>query len=548
MEEFVRDEETVYSMQRNQHNSKDILNFIVKFTKKANKDAMKLLTNNCKTSLFLLSKVEQFLIILECKELIDILSLTYNNLACVCRELKDFDMALKFLDKALDLCELNDRNKYKALIYLNMCNVYRKLNKDKAAFNCATKASLQCQEDISSHANSKTIKKQVELLGVALYNMGVQEERLGNLTSALNWYIKGLNTLNSDMESNNGLKLKLQKGINRLNEVVLNKSVEDKKKVIKSKHKYLISGSALFTQRAICDNRKSSYDKAVDSFDSLQQKLQNVVVKYEKIPARKKYRSYVQVKHPKIKHKNETLNAKKEDTAKKEDFKENKESLNAPLKSNKIEEGIHKLPLNMDIKSPIDFDRMEELFETVMVVDNCSYLIKFLLYEKELIVIKSTSIIKGTKQTFVLPKELHRHVIKSHGEVEDVEREIGKALAEFLAVKKTEDLLQFNWEKIKEFTNGRLDMTKEYDPLSKTLVEPTMEKIISKEVKGYGMVTVFLNKEDKNLILIQLEKRRIERKLSRLFTAKQAQELMNNPRKLRMTLEYYLPQLISSTP
>jgi len=200
-------------MRREGYEKQELLSFIQETTSKSNEKSMELLKNKKhKNALRLSNETVKLLIEFECKELAKLQSLTYNIIAYIYKDGKDYQNALKALIRATNVCLQYDQKENLAVTYINISNIMRKFNKHKAGFDNAIKAAFQCQEDLLElklNGDNSKISTKVVHLAMAFHYMGVHEENLGNIKTAIEWYSKACAT----MESNNGtdpeIRLKL---------------------------------------------------------------------------------------------------------------------------------------------------------------------------------------------------------------------------------------------------------------------------------------------------------------------------------------------------
>lgn len=189
-------------MRKQRYTTSEINKYICESLYKSNKQSMELLQiDKPKNALSLLTATEQLLLEFENEELVAIQSLTYNNLACTYKRIGNLKKALDALTKGIDLCHQYDRHENLAITHLNACAILSQLGDHKKALEHGIKAAFQCQEDLLTlqanphkHARNELIEKS-SLLGISLYNMGIQEEFLGNLGSAIEWHRKACNTV-----------------------------------------------------------------------------------------------------------------------------------------------------------------------------------------------------------------------------------------------------------------------------------------------------------------------------------------------------------------
>eukprot|EP01022_Parablepharisma_sp_SALTPOND_P036628 TRINITY_DN9_c0_g2_i1.p1 TRINITY_DN9_c0_g2~~TRINITY_DN9_c0_g2_i1.p1 ORF type:complete len:2097 (-),score=250.12 TRINITY_DN9_c0_g2_i1:27072-33257(-) len=186
---------------------------------RANKNSMELLQQGKqKAALRLLRHAERLLGSFKCKELAFLMNLTYNNLACVYKRRGKPLSALKCLEKGTEVCLAFNEKDNIAITHLNICAILSQLGNHKAASEEAYKASIQCNQDLEKLRTAikenrgpvlklrKEYHEKMSLLGISYYNLGVQEEFIGNYRHALEWYQKACNVVEGNPEID--LKLK----------------------------------------------------------------------------------------------------------------------------------------------------------------------------------------------------------------------------------------------------------------------------------------------------------------------------------------------------
>ena len=199
-------------MQKSGQDKKIIYHHVGEFAYKSNKNAINLFEEGkIESGLNLLERNEVLLKNFDVEELANVQSLTFTNIAYLYKVAGNLQEALKYLNKALDICNFYNEKDDIAAIYLNMSFILRSLKNNKMALECATNSAFQCQEDILRYKenptqNRNSIVKKTNLLGTAFFNMGLEEESLGNLKVATEWYSKAYNIINNDKEAD--LKLK----------------------------------------------------------------------------------------------------------------------------------------------------------------------------------------------------------------------------------------------------------------------------------------------------------------------------------------------------
>lgn len=204
--------EAVKIMCRERYDELEIVSFVQTIANQANEQAMELLRDNKrKNALRLLNETAELLLEFERRDLAGSQTLTYNNVACIYKNAKDFQSSLKALTRALDICLQYSHKENLAVTYLNISTVMGKLNNHKAAFDNAIKAAFQCQEDLGElrlNGESGKVSNKVVHLAMAFHHMGVHEENLGNKNSAIEWYRKACATMESDGGTDPEIRIK----------------------------------------------------------------------------------------------------------------------------------------------------------------------------------------------------------------------------------------------------------------------------------------------------------------------------------------------------
>ncbi len=133
------------------------------------------------------------------KRLCGVLNLTYNNLACGYKKIGWLPQALRCLDQAVTASNNCDSTENLAMTFLNSSAILGELGEHKAALGRAKCASTQCQADLLRIERLSANKDPLEvqrarndsqaMLAIAYYNIGVQEEALGqNSNNIGTWY------------------------------------------------------------------------------------------------------------------------------------------------------------------------------------------------------------------------------------------------------------------------------------------------------------------------------------------------------------------------
>jgi len=225
--DFASMEQSIFYMREEGYDQEEIQDAIRKFVLNFNKYAMELLEGMKHASaLHILEKIEELLIKFNYKDLTQVLTLTYSNLACVYKELKDFYIALNYLKKAATLCETYNQTEDTVTTYLNICVVYSQLGKHKRALDYAIKAAFKCQEHLSREDPSV---KELTLLATAFHNMGIEEELLGNTIAAIEWHKKAYGILENNSDVDPEMKIQFYKKLQEITENTKTEVTRNKK-------------------------------------------------------------------------------------------------------------------------------------------------------------------------------------------------------------------------------------------------------------------------------------------------------------------------------
>ena len=194
----------------------------------ANKNAMVLLeSKEAKVSLKLLHYAEKLLNDFKCKQVVSLIHLTLNNLACIHKKHKKPLSALKYLREGMKICKEFKVDENVAIARLNLCAILSQLNKHKEAYKEALKAVNKCNKDLkrindsSSVDTEQTHKEYIEklsLLAIAYYNLGVQEEFMQNFNESFTWYKKACSTIEGNMEIDMKLKCSFYTALKKVSE------------------------------------------------------------------------------------------------------------------------------------------------------------------------------------------------------------------------------------------------------------------------------------------------------------------------------------------
>jgi len=117
----------------------------------------------------------------------DFLNALLNTMAYAYKATEQYALALNCLNEALLVCEKTGQNTHLANTYLNMCSVWCLLSDYKQARANAVKA---VDFIIKSKPENDNVHERNAQLGYAYYNIGMQDEYLGNNNKALELYEK----------------------------------------------------------------------------------------------------------------------------------------------------------------------------------------------------------------------------------------------------------------------------------------------------------------------------------------------------------------------
>ena len=191
-------EQMVEIMKKDQTTSQESLqNFVINHVQNASKHANDLLClGKQKTSLKLLKKAEQ--LIKTDGEAKQIFApsriLIYNTMACLYKDMNRLTLALSNLEKAIEIAKSFNVLESMGITYLNKSAILSLIGNHKEAKTQAELGALNTNKEIEEIKKTKNdaqlLKKKEALLGFAYFNIGVQEEYLNNVTSALSYYEK----------------------------------------------------------------------------------------------------------------------------------------------------------------------------------------------------------------------------------------------------------------------------------------------------------------------------------------------------------------------
>ena len=204
MKSFFCQKEMIYDMKNQNKSLEDIHAKIIEIVTESNAKAMNTLKmKNIKMAIKLLKKTTGLLKEFECKKLVVYQSLTYNNLSFAHKKFGNLSKALEILKNAAAISIQYGQTDNLAITYLNISAILKNMKCYKPSFDSAVKAVMQCQEDLirlktEFIPNKELISIKTTHMATAYNYMGLNEEALGNYSSALEWYKKACNTMESD--------------------------------------------------------------------------------------------------------------------------------------------------------------------------------------------------------------------------------------------------------------------------------------------------------------------------------------------------------------
>lgn len=210
---FIFSEKILKLMIQAYTNETILIQYVSSISYSANTQSTELLeTGKHKTCLALLKKVENLLLGFSCKTLAMLINLTYNNLACSYKKTGKLPLALESLEKGLEICLKYNETDNIAISHLNISAILSQMGNHRIASEHSNKAAVKCQQDIAKLnlqlkkspeliSVRQDLKEKFSLLGIANYNIGVQEEFLGNYNLATGWYKKACETTKNNQST-----------------------------------------------------------------------------------------------------------------------------------------------------------------------------------------------------------------------------------------------------------------------------------------------------------------------------------------------------------
>lgn len=144
----------------------------------------------------------------------NLLAVTLNNLACYYKSVKQPNVSLSYLQKALKI-EIENFSEPSdlAATHLNICAIFSQLGKHQQAISSCFSAIKY----LNGYENTEKLNEKIlNSLVVANYNLGVEYEYLQKFNKALEFYTQGLNLAYDGLGSSNSMTIKLKYCLEKL--------------------------------------------------------------------------------------------------------------------------------------------------------------------------------------------------------------------------------------------------------------------------------------------------------------------------------------------
>lgn len=144
----------------------------------------------------------------------NLLAVTLNNLACYYKSVKQPNVSLSYLQKALKI-EIENFSEPSdlAATHLNICAIFSQLGKHRQAISSCFSAIKY----LNGYENTEKLSEKVlNSLVVANYNLGVEYEYLQKYNKALEFYSQGLGLAYDGLGSSNSMTIKLKSCLEKL--------------------------------------------------------------------------------------------------------------------------------------------------------------------------------------------------------------------------------------------------------------------------------------------------------------------------------------------
>jgi len=206
-------------MVQNNRPINEILNFVNEAAYKANAYSDDLVSlNRTQNAIKLLQNIEKLLKKYNSHAMLaNVANLTYNNLASIHKKTGNSQLAFSYLEIAIQICIDHKKTDNLAITYLNACILLDELSDHVKSLEFAKKAAVQCQNELRKLEPVKLEQKNEKnsLLVLSYYKMGIQEEAISDLKTAIKWYNKALEILNHNPKCDQSLKPKIETAKNK---------------------------------------------------------------------------------------------------------------------------------------------------------------------------------------------------------------------------------------------------------------------------------------------------------------------------------------------
>ncbi|CAG9331483.1 unnamed protein product [Blepharisma stoltei] len=221
--------------------------------------------NNYKAALHMLRRAQD---ILNCPQTsmakAKLEAITYNNLGCFYKKTGKLNLALQYLQKALDLeSHSSIDNSNLAGTHLNICAIRSSLQQHKQAIKNACKAI----ELLLEAEKTEKTKNVSATLAIAYHNAGVEYEILGLHQEALDCFRNGLTKSQKSMGQDHPISIALYKNFSALQGMI--ESSPDGHKIYKFERVNTMDGTKYSHKRSFSNISRRS-QRSEKSFPSMQ--------------------------------------------------------------------------------------------------------------------------------------------------------------------------------------------------------------------------------------------------------------------------------------
>ena len=151
----------------------------------------------------------------------------YNTMANLYKETKNYTLSLKTLNKAVELATIYDVNENMGVTYMNKSAILSLIgNHDEArtqaerAIVCTKKEIAMLMQKGNRKQNNQLIKEKESLLGYMFFNVGVQEEYLGDFILAQENYQKAQDLTEYNPAANRAMREKINRAQANLHNIM----------------------------------------------------------------------------------------------------------------------------------------------------------------------------------------------------------------------------------------------------------------------------------------------------------------------------------------